>query len=147
MTKQRSLSSAPGARNVPPPLWDDSDLPPTRPQAPAPPPLSPEAVRRLKRRKRYPNSLPTDVLEWLSANTPQNFDELMDLRKTLYSRKHCFGKYFITSRGTTSLGEEKFVLNGPGGAVLVLSNRCRHFLLRTLNRLRRANRWPPIVYR
>ncbi len=145
MTKQRSLSSAPGARNVPPPLWDDTDLSPTRPQTP--PPLSPEAVRRLKRRKRYPNSLPTDVIAWLSTNTPQNFDELMDLRKTLYSCNQCFGKYFITQRGRTSVGEEKFVLNGPGGAVLILSNRCRHYLLRTLNRLRLQKRWPPIVYR
>jgi hypothetical protein len=70
----------------------------------------------------------------------------MDLRKTLYSRKCNFGKYFVTKRGQTSLGEEKFVLNGPGGAVLILSNKCRHYLLRTLNRLRRAKGWPPIAY-
>jgi len=90
--------------------------------------------------------LPTDVIEWLALNKPQSFDELMDLRRTLYSRKNTFGKYFITKCGKTSSGDEKFVLNGPCGAVLILSNKCRHYLLRTLNRLRRTKGWPPIVY-
>ena len=124
------------------PLWDD----PESLRLPTPAPQSPQAARILKQRERYPNSLPTDVIEWLMLNKPQSFDELMDLRKTLYSRKHSFVKYFITKRGRTSMGEEKFVLNGPGGTVLILSNKCRHYLLRTLNRLRRTKGWPPIAY-
>ena len=127
------------------PLWDDPEPPSL--STSALPPLSPQAARRLKQRERYPNSLPTDVIEWLALNKPQSFDELMDLRRTLYSRKNSFGKYFITKRGKTSTGEEKFMLTGPASAVLILSNKSRHFLLRTLCRLRKARRWPPINYR
>jgi hypothetical protein len=127
-----------------PPLWDDPE--PIIPKT-VPPPLSERAARKLRQRQRYPDSPPTDVIEWLALNKPQSFEELMDLRKTLYSRKQNYGKYYITQRGHTKGGEEKFVLNGPGGAVLILSNRCRHYLLRTLCRLRRSRRWPPIVYR
>ena len=123
------------------PLWDDPE--PALP-TPKPLPLSPQAARRLKQLERYSNSPPTDIIEWLTHNEPQSFDELTDLRRTLYSRKNNFGKYFITKRGKTSLGEEKFVLNGPTGAVLILSNKSRHYLLRTLCRLRRNNGWPPI---
>ena len=127
-----------------PPLWDEPEL---KAPAPAQPQLSPQEARRARYRRRYPNSPPTDVIEWLANNKPQTFDELMDLRKTLYSRRSNFGKYYITQRGQTSLGEEKFTLNGPGGAVLILSNKCRHYLLRTLNRLRSSKGWPPIAYR
>jgi hypothetical protein len=126
------------------PLWDDPK-PPALP-TPATPPPSPHAARRLKQRERYPNSLPADIIEWLARNKPQSFDELMDLRRTLYSRKQNYGKYFITRRGQTQVDEERFVLNGPGGAVLILSNKCRHYLLRTLCRLRRTKGWPPIVH-
>jgi hypothetical protein len=144
MNRRNSLLACPSRQGITsPPLWDEPAPPlPT----PAQPPLSPQAARRLKQLDRYPNSLPTDVIEWLTLNKPQSFDELMDLRKTLYSRKSNFGKYFITQRGHTSLGEPKVVLNGPGGAVLILSNKSRHYLLRTLNRLRRTKGWPPIVY-
>ncbi|WP_143046707.1 hypothetical protein [Bradyrhizobium erythrophlei] len=45
-------------------------------------PAQPE--RRKTYRQRFPNSLPTDVLEWLQINKPQSFDELMDLRRALY---------------------------------------------------------------
>ena len=123
-------------------LWDDPEPVPPKP---TPPPLSPRALRRLKLRERYPNSLPTDVIAWLSDNRPETFEELMDLRKTLYSR-NAHGNYFITQRGHTKAGEEKFVLNGPNSVVLILSNKCRHYLLRTLCRLRKKNHWPPIVY-
>jgi hypothetical protein len=143
MSHRNPLLDRPATLEIESPrLWDDAPSLPTL--APAPP--TPQAARRLKQLERYPNSLPTDVIEWLGLNKPQSFDELMDLRKTLYSRKANFGKYFITKRGQTSLGEQKFVLNGPGGAVLILSNKCRHYLLRTLNRLRRSKGWPAIVY-
>lgn len=144
MSRQNLLPNGSGRKNEPPPLWEDPE--PTTPR-PTPQAILPHEARRLKYLKQYPNSLPTDVLEWLSLNKPQSFEELMDLRKTLYSRKSCFGTYFITQRGHTKHGEEKFVLNGPGGSVLILSNKCRHYLLRTLNRLRRSKRWPPIAYR
>jgi hypothetical protein len=94
-----------------PPLWEDPE-----PIMPPPPSLSAQAARKLKQRELYANGPPTDVLEWLRLNKPQHFGELMDLRKTLYSRRS-HGKYWITKRGHTKSGEEKFVLNGPAGSV------------------------------
>lgn len=116
-------------------LWGNR-IPPDPPPAP-----------RLKPKKpsRFANGLPTDVIVWLFQNKPQNYDELMDLRQALYSRK-THGIYLISPRGHTLGGEEKFVLTGPAGPVLILSNKCRHYLLRTLCRLRRKKRWPPIKY-
>ena len=117
-------------------LWGNP-IPPDPPPAP-----------RLKPKKpsRFANDIPTDVIAWLLQNEPQHYDELKDLRFALYSRK-THGNYSISPRGLTLGGEEKFVLTGPVGSVLILSNKSRHFLLRTLCRLRRKKRWPPIRYR
>jgi hypothetical protein len=125
------------------PLWDDPEpiLPASRP----PPPPSPQAIRKQKYRERYHNGYSTDLIEWLNQNEPGYFGELMDLRKALYARRTT-GKYRIRMAGRTPEGEEKILLTGPAGAVLIVSNKSRHFLLRTLCRLRRARRWPPIKY-
>ncbi|SDO20077.1 hypothetical protein [Afipia sp. GAS231] len=139
-----AISVASTPQSTPRSLWDDEPET-SKPKAELPP-LTQQAVRPLKQRELYPNSMPTDVHQWLELNKPHSFRELMDLRKTLYSRKCNFGKYHVTKRGHTSRGEEKFVLTGPVSAILILSNRCRHYLLRTLNRLRRAEGWPPIAY-
>jgi len=96
-------------------------------------------------RRRFPDSLPTDVLEWLQLNKPQTYKELMDLRRALYARRTT-GKYRIRLGGQTSLGQQKIRLTGPASAVLILSDKARHLLLRTLCRLRRSERWPPIRY-
>lgn len=116
-------------------LWGDP--------IPAPPPPAPR--RKSKQTRRFINELPTDILVWLTQNEPKHFGELMDLRLALYSRK-THGKYRISPHGHTMAGEEKFVVTGPAGPLLVLSNKSRHFLLRTLCRLRRKRRWPPIKY-
>jgi hypothetical protein len=92
------------------------------------------------------NRLPTDILVWLVQNGPQQFSELMDLRRALYARK-TLGKYRIAPRGHTMTGDEKFVITGPAGPLLILSNKSRHFLRRTLCRMRRRKRWPLIVYK
>lgn len=120
-------------------LWDDSEdcLPSP---AKEPPPEARKSYRR-----RFPDSLPTDVLEWLQLNKPQTYKELMDLRRALYARRTT-GKYSIRLGGLTSLGEQKIRLTGPASAVLILSDKARHFLLRTLCRLRKSERWPPIRY-
>lgn len=122
-------------------LWDESEDSPSPPliAQPAPP------ERRKSYRQRYPDSLPTDVLEWLQFNKPQCYEELMDLRRALYARRTT-GKYRIRLGGLTSLGEQKIRLTGPATAVLILSDKARHFLLRTLCRLRKSERWPPIRY-
>jgi hypothetical protein len=121
-----------------PPLWGDPE--PTISSA-----LLTEKKRRPKRRKRYYNGPPTDILVWLLQNEPQDVDELMDLRRALYSRK-THGKYRISGCGLNLLGENRFVVSGPAGPLLILSNKSRHFLLRTLCRLGRKKRWSPINY-
>jgi hypothetical protein len=111
----------------------------------SPPPISTDSERRLKYSRRYPNALPTDIIEWLKDNESQHIDDLMNLRKALYSRRS-HGRYRIRHGGHTPAGEEKLLLTGPASAVLILSNKSRHFLLRTLCRLRKARCWPPIKY-
>lgn len=126
---------------IAPPLWDSEPLPNSSPSA------SEAAVKRKPEyRDRYRNGFPTDVLEWLRQNEPADFAELMDLRKSLYARR-TKGKYRIRLAGLTSVGEQKMLLTGPASAVLIISDKARHFLLRTLCRVRRARRWQPIRYR
>lgn len=122
-------------------LWDEPESSPSPPQTAQP--AKPE--RRKSYRQRYSESLPTDVLEWLQLNKPQSYEELMDLRRALYARRTT-GMYRIRLGGLTSLGEQKMLLTGPASAVLILSDKARHFLLRTLCRLRKSERWPPIRY-
>lgn len=122
-------------------LWDESEDSFASPTIVKPV----QQERRKAYRQRYPNSLPTDVLEWLQLNKPQSYEELMDLRRALYARRTT-GKYRIRLGGCTSVGEQKMLLTGPNSAVLILSDKARHFLLRTLCRLRKSERWPPIRY-
>ncbi|MET4455434.1 hypothetical protein [Bradyrhizobium sp. RT3b] len=122
-------------------LWDEPENSPSLPQTAQPA----KAERRKSYRQRYPDSLPTDVLEWLQLNRPQSYEELMDLRRALYARRTT-GVYRIRLAGLTSLGEQKILLTGRASAVLILSDKARHFLLRTLCRLRKSERWPPIRY-
>ena len=117
-------------------LWGDP--------LPDDPPPTPRG--KSKPRRRFFNTIPTDILIWLAQNEPQHFGELMDLRRALYTRESR-GKYRISMCGLTLDGELKFTVSGPSGTLLIVSNKSRHFLLRTLCRLRRAKRWPPIVYR
>lgn len=125
-----------------PPLWDSEPTPNSSPPSSPEPPLK----RKPRYRDRYQGGIPTDVLEWLKQNEPADFAELMDLRKSLYARRTT-GKYRIRLGGLTYMGEQKMLLTGPASAVLILSDKARHFLLRTLCRLRRARRWRPIRYR
>lgn len=106
---------------------------------PAPPPP------KYKKRRQLAGQFPTDILVWLSENEPSSYDELMDLRLALYGKKS-HGQYTIKVRGLTAMDEEKILLTGPAGALLILSNKAWHFLLRNLCRLRKRNGWPPIRY-
>ena len=101
--------------------------------------------RPLSRRQRYAENASTDIIGWLRENAPQDYRELKTLRRALYTRE-TNGHWIIEPRGQTAFGEEKFVLIGRVAAVLFVSNKSRHFLLRNLNRLRKAQGWPPIVY-
>src|SRR6266436_6593031 len=98
-----------------PPLWGD----------PEPIISATEQPRRPKRRRqRYPNGPATDILVWLCQNEPQDFGELMDLRRALYSRQN-HGKYRIRGCGLNLLGEDRFIVTGPAGPLLILSNKSR----------------------
>jgi len=110
-----------------------------------PPAASLGAQRLAEHRKRYANVIRTDLIAWLEQNDPVDFADLMDLRRALYSFRS-MGKYRIQLQGTTQGGEDKLELIGPNTAVLIVSNKSRHYLLRTLCRLRKARGWPPIRY-
>jgi hypothetical protein len=100
---------------------------------------------RLSPRQRYANDVPIDILQWLRENEPQDYGELQTLRRALYTRETT-GHWIIRPRTNTAAGEERFVLVGRVSAVLFLSHKSRHFLLRNLNRLRKRRDRPPIVY-
>jgi hypothetical protein len=100
---------------------------------------------RSRRLLRYANDVPTDILQWLRENEPQEYDELQTLRRALYTRENT-GHWIVRPRTNTAAGQERFVLIGRVSAVLILSNKSRHFLLRNLNRLRKKRGWAPIVY-
>jgi hypothetical protein len=119
-----------------PVLWGDP-LPDEPPPAPR---------RKPRPRRQFANPALTDILAWLAENEPQEYDELMDLRRALYTLTSR-GKYRIALYGLTLEGEPKFTVTGSSGVLLIVSNKSRHFLLRTLYRLRRSKGWPPIVYR
>jgi len=122
-----------------PPLWDDPE-----PIVPISPPLATLTPQRRTIVRRFVNGFSTDIHDWLKANEPQHFSELMDLRRALYSfRSH--GKYRIRYQGQVS--DRSFVVIGPAGRLLIVSDKARYYLLRELSRLRRAKGWPPIKYK
>ena len=55
------------------------------------------------------------LIVWLEANEPQDFDELMDLRRALYSRKLAW-QISNQIRVATTWGEESFVSDRAGWA-------------------------------
>jgi hypothetical protein len=127
----------------PPPLWGDPE--PSNIMSKFVPAASVGAKRLAKHQERYGNWIDTDLIAWLKQNDPLDFAELMDLRKALYSLKSR-GKYRIELQGITQGGEQKIKLTGPVNAVLIVSNKSRHYLLRVLCRLRIIRDWPPIKY-
>lgn len=105
--------------------------------------LGAQALSRHKRR--FANAARTDLIAWIRENDPADFSDLMDLRRALYSLASK-GKYRIVLLGLTAAGERKIKLVGPNGAVMIVSEKSRHYLLRVLCRIRKARGWPPIRY-
>ena len=126
-----------------PPLWGDPE--PSNIMSSFVPAASLGAARLAKHQQRYPSAIDTDLIAWLKENDPVDFADLMDLRRALYSFQ-TRGKYRIELQGITQGGEQKIKLIGPESAVLIVSNKSRHYLLRVLCRLREARGWPPIRY-
>ncbi|MGY4232950.1 hypothetical protein ACVIIW_001897 [Bradyrhizobium sp. USDA 4449] len=110
---------------------------------PPAPSLGAKALARYKRRLQ--NAISTDLIAWLRENDPTDFAELMDLRRALYSLSSK-GSYRVFLFGLTQAGERKIKLVGPKSAVMIVSEKSRHYLLRVLCRLRKARGWPPIRY-
>ncbi|MCA1399098.1 hypothetical protein [Bradyrhizobium sp. BRP56] len=108
-----------------------------------PPAASLGAQRSSRHKRRFDNAIRTDLIAWLRQNDPADFAELMDLRRALYSLASK-GKYRIFLLGLTNAGERKIKLVGPNSAVMIVSEKSRHYLLRLLCRLRKAREWPPI---
>jgi hypothetical protein len=127
---------------IAPPLWESETSNSISQFIPA---ASLGAQRLAKHRKRFANEIHTDLIEWLKQNDPVDFADLMDLRRALYSFM-TKGKYRIELQGITQSGEQKIKLIGPHSAVLIVSDKSRHYLLRTLCRLRKDRGWPPIRY-
>jgi hypothetical protein len=94
--------------------------------------------------RRNENGFSTDIGKWLEENQPRIFSELMDLRRALYS-KRSHGLYRI--RNHDEVGQGSFVLVGFKGKLLIEHDKPRYYLLRQLNRLRRAKGWPPLTQR
>jgi hypothetical protein len=86
---------------------------------------------------RYAGGPSTDIKQWLSDNGPRDYAELTDLRNALYSRR-THGIFVIKHGSPTLAGEERFLVTGRTSPLLIVSNKSRHFLLRTLCRMVRG---------
>lgn len=126
-----------------PPLWGDPE--PSHIMQSFVPAATLGAERLAKHQQRCARTINTDLIAWLKQNDPVDFADLMDLRRALYSF-HTKGKYRIELQGITQEGEQKLKLIGPESAVLIVSNKSRHYLQRVLCRLRQARGWAPIRY-
>jgi hypothetical protein len=94
---------------------------------------------RNKRNDRFAGGPSTDIKQWLSENGPRDYDELTDLRKALYSRR-THGQYIVKQQGETLAGEQRLSVTGRESALFVVSDKSRHFLLRTLCRIAKRMR-------
>jgi hypothetical protein len=79
----------------------------------------------------------TDIVAWLELNAPGSAACLKDLRLALYQRRDQ-GNYAIEEYGGYG---DRFVVVGPCSSLLIVSEKARHFLLRSLCRLRRRYRF------
>jgi hypothetical protein len=89
-----------------------------------------------KQNDRFPGGPATDIAAWLADNGPRNYEELKELRRALYSRE-TYGCFVITHHSNTWSGEPRFSVAGRENSLLIVSDKSRHFLLRTLCRIAR----------
>lgn len=112
-------------------LWDGSirTYEPDKPKTKKP--------KQYRQTDRFAGGPSTDIKQWLSKNGPRDYPELTDLRKALYSRR-THGNFVIKQGSPTLAGEERFLVTGRESSLLIVSNKSRHFLLRTLCRMARG---------
>lgn len=77
-----------------------------------------------------------DILEWLKDNGPRDYPELKHLRHALYRRTTQLG-YSVRYDIESTDEYPRFVITGRTGSLLIVSDKARHFLLRTLCRMLR----------
>jgi hypothetical protein len=95
-------------------------------------PQSSQGQQRTKKRNYRPD---TDIVLWLTHNAPSSFDELIDIRYSLYHR--CSRAGYLVKR----LDEEEFKLTGRHSALHIVSNMARRFLLSKLRELAKEKGW------
>ncbi|TFW53491.1 hypothetical protein CT676_41550 [Bradyrhizobium sp. MOS001] len=76
-----------------------------------------------------------DIILWLSENAPMNFDELIDIRYSLYHR--CSRAAYRVKR----MNDEELKIVGRQGSLHIVSNQARRFLLTKLRELAKENGW------
>ena len=109
-------------------LWDGSirTYEPDKPKTKRP--------KQNRQNDRFAGGPSTDINQWLADNGPRDAAELSDLRQALYSRQ-TQGNFIIKHGRPTLAGEERFLVIGRTSPLLIVSNKSRHFLLRTLCRM------------
>jgi hypothetical protein len=97
---------------------------------------SPEPRCKVKRAKgpKYPPD--KDLELWLTHNAPVTFQELVDIRYSLYHR--CSRSDFKILQKRSN---DYFTLSGRHSEVTIINDKARHYLLWKLRLLGRANGW------
>lgn len=76
-----------------------------------------------------------DISLWLSKNAPSNFDELIDIRYSLYHR--CNSSGYRVKRSN----DEEISIVGRHSSLHIVSNQARRLLLTKLRELAKENKW------
>src|SRR4051794_2733228 len=95
-------------------------------------PAAPKHKSRAKR-KTYPPD--TDIVLWLSRNAPSTFEELIDVRYSLYHR--CSRATFVIN----GRDKDDFHLTARHSTLHIVSNDARRFLLGKLRELAKEKGW------
>ncbi|MBR0793336.1 hypothetical protein JQ631_30025 [Bradyrhizobium manausense] len=95
------------------------------------------ANKAISKRSNHKPVFPTDqdIILWLSKNAPSNFDELIEIRYSLYHR--CNGGGYRVKR----LDDEELRIAGRNGSLHIISNQARRFLLTKLRELAKESGW------
>ncbi len=76
-----------------------------------------------------------DIILWLGKNIPTSFDELIDIRYSLYHRCSC-AEYRVKR-----MDNEELTIAGRQGSLHIVSNQARRLLLTKLRQLAKENGW------
>lgn len=97
--------------------------------------FAPIVARAKTQRKNQQFAPDKDIILWLSKNAPSNFNELIDIRYSLYHR--CSRAGYRVKR----LNDEELTIAGRHSSLHIVSNQARRFLLAKLRELAKENGW------